>query len=344
MNNHSIEISWGSLWRIFAMIAFAVFLYLVKDVLVILFLAIVVSAALDGPVDYLEKKKLPRVLGTFILFILAIAVFSLILYTIIPASLLEFKHLLINVSKIDLPVLGSLNLNISDAVNNFSQNLGNWADLLFSGSASLVNVVMSVSGNLITIIIVFVLAFYLTVDREGVEKFLRLALPVTREDYAVNIYKRVRKKMSLWLKGQLLLMFIMGVLASLGLWILGVNYSLILGILTGLLEIVPIAGAIFSGVIAFLIAISDSAVTGLYAIGLFVVLHQLENHLLVPVVMKKAMGISPVVVVIAILMGSKLAGLAGVVLAVPIVMIAQELLLDWERYKFREKSHRTKLI
>lgn len=342
MSRDNFEISWGSLWRVFAIVLFGVFLFFVKDVLALLFLAIIISAALDAPVDWLEKKKIPRILGTLIIFLGVLAILSLILYTVVPVGLLELKHFLANLTKMKLPIFGPL--NFSSVALDLNNSLTNWADLLFSGSASIISVIMSISGNLIALIVVLVLSFYLTVDREGVENFMRLIFPIAYEDYAVNLYRRVRKRLSFWLKGQAILMLVVGALVSLGLWFLDVDYSLILGVLAGLLEIVPIAGPIFAGVVAFLVATSQSFTTALYVLALFVLIQQLENHLLVPLVMKKTIGISPVIVVIAILMGSKLAGFTGIVLAVPVAMIFQELLDDWDKYKFRRRNSRSRLI
>ena len=188
-----------------------------------------------------------------------------------------------------------------------------------------------------------VLSFYLTVSRSGVEKFLKAILPLTYEEYIVDFYLRVRKNLGLWLQGQLILMFVVGLAVWLGLWILGVKYSFVLGILAGLLEIVPVAGPIFSGIVGFLIASSQSWTLGFYAAILFLVIQQLENHLLVPLVMRKTVGISPVVIVVAILAGFEIAGIIGIILAVPVAVIFQELITDWEKRKMKTRNNRLEM-
>jgi len=333
-----MEITWSSLWRIFFMLILAAALFMVREVLAIIFLAIVISSALDSPVSFLGRKGVPRILGALLVFIVILIILSLVLYAIIPISILEFKNLLQGISRLEIPIFGSLDVsNIIQELDRLTSGLGN---VLFSGGASFLNIIKDVFGNLLLVIVTFVLSFYLTVNREGVESFLRAILPITQEDYAIKIYHRSRRKLGLWLQGQILLMAIVGLLVSLGLWILGVKYALILGLLAGLLEIVPLAGPVFAGAAAFLAAISESWTLGLYTILLFVVIQQTENHLLIPLVMRKTIGISPVIVVISILAGSYLAGFVGVILAVPTAVVFQEIVRDWEEKKLKIKGGR----
>ncbi len=327
MEKNIWEISWGSLWKIFFMLILVFALFLAGKILLILFLAIVISSAFDAPVSFLQSKKIPRLLGTLTIFLTVIGILSFILYIIIPISVIEFKNLLDGLNDLKLPVLG--NLNTSGISDNFDKNLGNFANVLLGGGTSFINVITNVFGNIILIIVTFVLSFYLTLDQKGVEKFLKIILPLNYEDYAVDVYMRVKRKLGLWLQGQIILMLAVGLVTFLGLWLLGIKYSLVLGLLAGILEIVPIAGPVFAGFIAFLAAASQSLIFGFYVILLFILIQQIETHLLVPTVMKKTIGISPVVVVISILVGSQIAGFVGIVLAVPTVVIIQELLEDW---------------
>jgi predicted PurR-regulated permease PerM len=335
------EISWTTLWRIFLMLFLVVVFFLAREALIILFLAILVSSALDGLVSYLQEKKIPRVLGTLLIFLAALAILALLLYTLIPIAIFELQNLLENLKKIEIPIFGALDVSQFAGIDKYLGNLENLANILFSGGASFLNIVAAVFGNLALILVALILSFYLTVNQAGVEKFLRAVLPITQEDYIVGIYLRARKKMGRWLQGQILLMLVVGAITSLGLWILGVKYSLVLGILAGVLEIVPIVGPIFAGAIAFLVAISESWILGLYVIILFLVIQQAESHLLVPFVMKKTVGISPVVVVIALLTGSQVAGLIGVILAVPVAVVLQEVIEDWERRKLKTQRLKT---
>ncbi len=320
------------------MVVLVVALFLIREVILVLFLAIVVSSAFNAPVSFLERRRIPRVLGTIFIFLAVLSVLAFILYTIIPVAFLEIKELTTIIYEAKLPTFGSI--DVLYWVQTLERNLGEVTGTVFSGGTSFLNFAAKILNNVVLIITTLIISFYLTVNREGVEKFLRAILPVMQEDRAISLYHRVRKKMGLWLQGQIVLMLIIGAAVFFGLWILGVKYSLILGLLAGLLEIVPIAGPILTGIIVFLIALPQSWILALYTIILFVIIQQLENHLIFPMVMKKTTGISPVVVVVAILAGSKLAGITGIILAVPTAMIFDELLDEWEKKKFHTRGAR----
>ena len=203
----------------------------------------------------------------------------------------------------------------------------------------MVNIVGAVFGGIVSIIAVFILSFYLAVSKYGVEKFLKFVLPVRYEEYVIEIYEHIKSKIGLWLQGQLVLSLIVGILVFLGLLFLGVKYSLIFGILAGILEMVPFVGPVFVGALAALIGFSESFTLGISVIVFFIVIQQLENHLLVPLVMKYTVGLHPVVVVVAFLAGAKLAGFVGILLAIPIAVIIVEILESWADRRKTEKEN-----
>mgnify|MGYP001583816796 FL=1 len=328
----NIDISWGTLWKIFFMLLLAAGLFMAREVIIILFLSIVISSAIDSPVSFLQRKRIPRILGTILIFLAVSAVIGFLLYIIVPVSIFELKNLLANMDKMEVPFFGKLGTIV--LAEKLGEVLNGLSNILFKGGvSSFLSVVSGIFGNVVFVLATFVISFYLSVHQAGVEKFLRAILPMAREDYVVDIYLRVKKKLGFWLQGQLLLMFFVGFSSFLGLWILGVKYALILGIMAGLFEIVPIVGPIFVGALAFLAAVPESFSSGIYVILLFFLIQQLESHVVVPVVMGRIVGISPVVIVISLLAGSQIAGFVGLVLAVPAAVIFQEIIEDRDRKK-----------
>ncbi|MEK7481933.1 MAG: AI-2E family transporter [Patescibacteria group bacterium] len=324
MDKKVFEISWASLWRVLFIIAFAIALYLIKDVLLVLFMALVISSALDAPISYLESKKIPRILATIFVFLASLSILALLLYTIVPVAIFEMKNLFEKFEELEIPAVGAfITPKLTEGIKT---NLGNLTDMLFSGGASFVEVIAGIFGGIAFVGAVFVLSFYLAASREGVERFLRAVLPVDSEELAVKVYLSAKQKLGLWLKGQLILSFTVGILAFLGLWILGVKYSLTLGILAAIFEMVPFVGPIFTGATAFLLGVSESLALGIMVIVLFVIIQQIENHLLIPIVMRKTVGLHPVVAVIALLAGAQIAGFVGIILAVPTAVVIQEII------------------
>lgn len=331
-----LEVSWASLWRIVGMLVLVSVLYVALDIWVAVLLAIVISSALDSSVTWLERKKIPRVIGTLAIFISVILAFALILYTVVPIALTELNILLKNIGKIDSPALSFPEAN--RIINVINESLGKLADLLLSGSASFIDVVSNFIGGLALAVSVFVLSFYLTVDRGGVEKFLRAVMPPGYEEKFLEIYFRTRNKIGQWLYGQIFLSLSVGVAVFLGLWFIGVKYSLVLGIFAGLFEIVPFVGPILSGAIAFLVATSDSLSTGVYVFLLFTLIQQAESVFLIPVFMRLTTNLHPAIILISLLVGARLMGFIGFILAVPLAVMLQELVDHWSNEKTKRRA------
>lgn len=333
---NSFDISWGSLWKVAIMALLGALVYFASEVILAVILAIVVSAALDPIVSFLETKRIPRVLGTLAIFIAVVVGLALVLYTVVPIALSELNILLNQLTEFDAPFLGFQ--EFSGLVKTLNEGIGRLANLLISGSASLFEAVSRFLGSVALAIAIFVLSFYLTVDRDGIEKFLQAILPPAYEDRVLDIYFRTRKKIGRWLQGQIFLSLTVGVSVFVALWLMGVKYSLILGILTGLMEIVPFVGPVFSGAIAFLIALSQSFTSAIYVLILFVLIQQLENHLLVPTFMRLAIGLNPAMILISLLIGGRIFGFVGLILAVPASVLVQEIINYWSDTKSKRKA------
>src|SRR3989344_6103209 len=332
----SLDITWAGLWRLAGMIILASIFYYALDIWVAVLLAIVISSALDASVSWLEKKKIPRIAGTLAIYILLVVAIALILYAIVPVALAELSSLLKIVGKFDGTALGLEEANRIITVVN--ESLTKVTNLLLSGNISFTDILSKFIGGVSLAIAVFVLSFYLTVDRDGVEKFLLEVMPAGYEDRVLNVYYRTRAKIGQWLYGQIFLSLTVGTAVFFGLWLIGVKYSLVLGILAGLLEIVPFVGPILSGLVAFTIAASESLSSGLYVFILFVLIQQAEGTLLVPVLMRLTTSVHPAAVLISLLVGARLFGFVGIILAVPLAVMFQELVDSWANEKTRKKS------
>lgn len=331
-----LEISWTSLWRVIAVVALVIFVYLTSDVIIGLILAIVISTAVDPPVSWLEKKGLPRIIGTLGVFLLVITILSAIVYAVVPLALSEVTSFLVNIKDISNPVVDYF--KTAEFFENLNKSLSRLTDTLISGNISLLQLAGHFLGSVFLSISVLVLSFYLTVGRDGVEKFLAVTSPTAYEDYVLDLYGRTRRKIGHWLKGQMVLSLVVGIIVFIGLWLLGIRYSIILGIMAGIFELIPFVGPIFSGAMAILLASSESIAVAFYVFILFIVVQQIENHVLVPAVMRFTTALDPVVVLISILLGGKLLGLVGLILAVPAAVLVQEVINDWTQSKVKKRG------
>ncbi len=332
-----LEISWSSIWRVVFIVLIAYMVYLAKDIALAVLLAIVISSAFDPIISWFEKKKIPRVLSTLAIFIFLILLIAVLLYIVLPVALTEINVFIESMVGADIPILGLEKLaEISSA---FSESIGRLASVLFSGGTSLFDTLSKFLGGISLFIMTFVLSFYLAVDRDGVEKLLRAVLPPSFEDQILSIYFRTRYKIGKWLEGQILLSLSIGITVFIGLSLLGVKYSLVLAILASVLELVPFVGPIISGAIAVLFALSQSQAIAIYVLIFFVVVQKLEGAILTPTFMRLTTSLNPAVILIAILLGGKLAGVVGFILAVPGAVLVQEVINHWSETKMKNRMH-----
>lgn len=322
MKSSNIEISWNTLWRVLFFMGLLVILYVARHALGVLFFAIVISLGIDPAVSFLEKKGLHRILGTIFVFLFILFVFSIAVYFIAPKIVTEAGAFLAQFNDAFLQLFG---FGIPEsAIQNLSTTLTRAFEFITSAKFSVGGAISTVFKNIVLVVSTVIISFYLTIEKNGPERFLRIILPEAYESSILKLFNRFKRKMRIWLLAQLGLSLVVGIVVSLGLWLLGVRYALTLGLLAAVFEIVPVIGPILSGAAALLIALSESLTLALYVLILFVIVQQLENNVLIPLIMGKTMRVHPVMVLIALLAGGQAAGLIGIVLAVPVAILAQE--------------------
>ncbi len=191
-------------------------------------------------------------------------------------------------------------------------------------------------GGIFSLVLVIVLSFYFALQDTGVDDFLRLVMPVAYEDYSVDLWKRSQKKIGLWMQGQILLSVIVAILVYLGLLIIGIPYALLIAVFTAMAEIIPVFGSLIAGAVAVVVAYADGGVAlGAIVAGLYVVVNQFVSNLIYPLIVKKIVGIPPLLVIVALIAGYTLAGFLGAVLSVPIAAVLLEFISDFDKRKRR---------
>ncbi len=317
-----INISSGIVWRIALIILAIWFIYLIREVLILLFIALVIVSAAQPIVEKLEKKKIPRAVTTVILYIIGLTFLGGGIYLIIPIIVEEFQQLGKNIPQY-FEGIGAFinNLTALAADYNFENNLQRLIENSSSRMTELFSQIFSNAftflGSIFKILLVLSLSFYMLVRKEGIKGFLRAITPKKHQEYAFDLTSRIQYKMGRWLIGQFTLIIIIFALDYLVLSSLGVPYALLLALLGGLFEIIPYIGPVMALIPAALVALTISPLTALLVIIFYIVIQQLENYVLTPLIMKKAVGLDPVVIILSLLIGGILAGFLGVLIAVP---------------------------
>jgi len=337
MNNPKVDLSVTSVLKVLAVVLLLWVAYYIRDILVLVFVVVLLTAALDPLVDRISHYKIPRVISILIIYLVLALVVGVMIYAIIPPLVSQVRDLATN-----LPYYLERVTDLGSGSKYF--DVQKIIDSLISGvsklSGGLLNATISVFSGVVGLVTVLALTFYSLIDEQGITSSVVEYIPVKNRDKVVKILRLIGLKIGMWLRGQLTLMLVIGATTSVGLMILQVPYALALGVLAGLLEIIPVVGPIIAGLAAILIGfLSGLALWQLIAIlALFVLIQQLENSVLVPKIMQKAIGVSPVVIIVAILIGSKLLGTGGAVLSIPIVAILSVIAKEYsEGFKFKDE-------
>ena len=349
----NISITAGTIVKAILVILAFVLVYLLRDIVLVLLTAVVIASAIEPAAGWFVKRRLPRLLAVILVYAVVVLIVAAAVIFFVPPivdeisalsgklpefigsfSLPDFLSfdsgpgLAIPPEIIDVFSLESLIGRVGGALAGLSQNFFKTLSLIFGGAFSFVMIV--------------VISFYLAAKEKGIENFLRVVTPYEHEKYVIDLWKRSQTKIGNWFKGQLMLGVVIAVLVFLGLTILGVKYAMLLAILAGLIELIPYFGPVVAAIPAVLLGFNDSVTLGFMVLGFYIIIQQFENHLIYPLVVTKIVGVPPLLVILSLIIGGKLAGFLGILLAVPMAAVLMELYYDLDARKAR-LEHQTEV-
>lgn len=324
-----IDITTSTMIRFILVLLGLWLLYITRDILVLLFVVIILVAALSPTVDR-WARYLTRPGAVVAIFLIVFAIIALIFSLLIPPFVEQLREFSLNLplyadqlSRSDNPAF------IDSLVSLVKENLNSISSQLSNVGANILSKTAGVISGVVAVITVIILSFYLLIEEDGVKKIYRGVLPDEWHAPFSEITRKIAVKLGAWLRGQLVLMGVVGLLTTLGLLLIGHPYALTLGIWSGVTEVIPIVGPWIGAVPGVIIGLTDSPLQGFLALVVYMVVQQLENTVLVPKIMGKAVGLNPFVVIVAILIGGKLYGLTGVLLSVPLAAAISVIVDDW---------------
>jgi len=330
--NITINISTLTILKILLIFLILTFLYLIREVVALIFVSLILASALDPWVDWLYKKKIPRGFSILAIYLVIFSVIGLAIYLVIPPVANEIKDISQNFPVYYEKVVQAYERfkDIGDfrGSTQVQETLGTIGNNVAEAAGSLVNSVFNIFGGIVSFFLILVITFYFTVQEEGLKRFFRSITPTKHQPYVSQLIVRMQRRMGLWLRGQLILSLVIFVLVFTGLTILGVKYALLLAFLAGVLEIIPFLGPTLSAIPAIFLTLSHSPLKALFVAILYFVIQQLENQIIVPKIMGKSVDLNPLIVIIVILMGVKLGGFVGALLAVPVATAISVFLKD----------------
>lgn len=350
--NH-ISISTGAIVKFFLAPLFIFLLYFLRDLVLVVLTAIVIASFINSSVPHFKKIGIKnRVFSVVVFYAGALFVLGGMFYLFAPLLITEIYNFSVFLSSY-IPNNSILNYFQNDAFSGakdvVSTLSGNFSvDSLLSVSKAFIlnlsggffQVFSVIFGSVFNFILIIVISFYLSIQEGGIENFLRIIVPIRYEDYALDLWTRSSRKIGLWVKGQILLAFVVGVLIYLILSLLGIQYALLFAIIAGLMEMVPY-GILVALVPTFAFSYtSDGFSSALMVTGAYVIVHQFEVFLFSPLIIKKIVGLSPIVIILSVLIGFELGGVWGAILAIPVAVIVMEFLSDIEKNKILARTNK----
>lgn len=338
-----LDISTSTIFKFVIIVLFFILLYLVRQVLYILLFAIIIAAAINPFGNWLDKKRIPRLLGILLLYLTVFVLCVFILTLVIPFVSQEVGKLTEDLPRFIAKITASLEVikgetGNFDIIGQLQILLDSFSQFLQESSQSAVGLIINVFGGIISFFGIIVISFYLSVMKKGIDTFLQSVVPDKYESYILDLWHRSEKKLGQWFQAQVLLSLIIGLLTFVGLSLLNVKFALVLAVIAMILELVPNVGPVLAAIPAVTLGFFQSSSLGFWVIILYIAIQQFENHILTPLILGRALGINPVVVIIALLVGFNLAGIIGMILAVPLATIIVEWFNDIAEKKEKARA------
>lgn len=284
----------------------------IKGILVILFISYIIMASLLPLIGFLRKKRIPRVFAVLISYLVALTFLILLIFPLVPFFVAQIQTLFARFPLYFNQVARLLGIDLDSS--QLRSLVSSELDLI---GQNVFVVTSRIFGGLFSVVTVFVISFYLLLEHEQIKEKLVSLFPKRHQERALATFIHVEEKLGAWMRGQIVLSAFIGFVTWIILVLLGIDFALPLALIAGVLEVIPTIGPILSAVPAVILALASSPAKVLLVILAYVGIQMLENNILVPKIMQKAVGLNPIIVIIGIMIGSRLMGVLGALLSVP---------------------------
>lgn len=313
-----VEISYKTIVFIIVFLLLLWFLFQVREIIYWVFISFILMSAFKPWAESLERFHIPRALSVLIMYLLIITVLVIVGTVMFPPFIVQTIHLVESLPAYINRVIPFVQLDPQVATQQITP-IGE----------NIVKLTVGLFNNILALFTIFVIAFYLTIERGKLGNNLSQFMGEESAKPVVKVISRIEERLGAWVRGQIILAVVIGALTFVGLSAVNIPFALSLALLAGLLEIVPIIGPIIAAIPAIIIAFTISPLLALATTALYIIIQQGEANVVVPFVMKKAVGLPPLVTIIALMAGAKVAGIGGAILAVPIVVTVESALSEY---------------
>ncbi|MDD5606377.1 MAG: AI-2E family transporter [Candidatus Pacebacteria bacterium] len=330
-----LDISWESILKIFITILAFYILYSIKEIVIWIIFALIISILFEPAIIFLKKKKIPRILGTILIYIGFFGILGFLGYLIIPFFATEIRGFIDIIpgyfEKIYPPLqdMGFFEATKGE-LSAFEQTLETMALNIFS-------FLFTLFGGVLSAIFIITTSFFLSLEENNIEKGIILLFPKKHEAYALSLWAKCQKKVSAWFLARIIACIFVGFISYIVFFLFNIEYPLILAVLAAILNFIPYIGPLITAILLFLILAPVNFIQAVFVLVAFFLIQQVEAYVLSPLLMKKAVGVSPSLVLISLLIGAQLWGFLGAILIIPLVGIVSEFIKEFLQRK-KEKE------
>lgn len=331
------DISWETILKIAVAASFLYILYLLRDILIWVIFSLIISVLFNPAIDFL-RRFIPRALAAVLIYVAVFSIVGMSIYLVAPIFISEINQFSQSFptyfEKIS-PALSGLGIEAFESLEKFTKTI---EGQLSGVSSSVFSAIGAIFGGLFSTITILSIALFLSLEEQGLERVIKILTPKKYEAVVLSILERSERKVAGWFGSRILCSLFIGLLTFLTCYVLGIEYAVSFGLFAGIFNFIPIIGPVLSGAIIVVVVVASSWLKAVFFIAAFILIQQIEGNILNPVLTKKFIGLSPVIVLIALLVGGKLWGLMGAFLAIPMAGIFFEFLRDFLKKKKEEKA------
>ena len=342
-----ISITAGTIFKGVAILVGFYVAYLLRDLLLVIIVSVVLASSIEPAIKWFGKFRIHRIPAVLAIYLALAGLMAGIFYAFIPPLVDELynfsqnlpavaKELNVNFFSSDTSTVKKSETILTKITGNASpiQDISAGIGKVSAVSQNALGAATAIFGGVFSFILIVVLSFYFAMQEKGIEDFLRVIIPFDKEAYVISLWARSQAKIGKWMQGQLLLGVMIFVLVYLGLTIFGIPYALMLAALAGVLEIIPVFGPIMSAIPGVALAFSAGGTSlALVIAGFYLLVQQFESNLIYPLVVRKIVGVPPILVILALIIGFELAGFLGILISVPVAAVIMEIVEDIEKGK-----------
>lgn len=338
----TLNMNWNFCFKITATVILLYFLFTIRELLVWFIFALILSILFNFSIDFLEQKKIPRILAAMIIYFGLLTIIGFFLYKVAPVFLLEIKQFSSDIplyfQKIS-PFLEKIGVGFLQDSRNFLSLLENNLEKAGQG---VIDALIAFFGGVKTTIFIISLSFFLSLERNFLEKIVANFAPIKHRERIFNLLPKVKKQVSGWFLSRIIGVLFVGSLCYLFLSFLETRHAFIFSFVFGIFDFIPVIGPLVAGAIIVLTVMADSLPNAFFVLLGLIIIQQIENNFLFPVLFKKFIGLPPSLVLMALAIGGTFWGFLGAILAVPLAGIIFEIVEEYLGLKKQDEEKENK--